>query len=132
MSQHPTGSEPEVLYEVADHIATITLNAPGRLNTISGRMLDELSAALLRADRDRDVRCIVLTSGDIWHVGGTRAFTHAAVYATPSVSELLDQPLAVDAYQTFMPEYADDFADLALLGTRTATHLIDAPAVLTE
>ncbi len=51
----------EVLYEVADHIATITLNAPGRMNTISGAMLDQLSERLLQADRDPDVRCIVLT-----------------------------------------------------------------------
>ncbi len=57
----------EVLYEVADHIATITLNAPGRMNTISGQMLDQLTERLLQADRDREVRCIVLT-------GAGRAF----------------------------------------------------------
>ncbi len=57
----------EVLYEVADHVATITLNAPDRMNTISGAMLEELSEQLLRADRARDVRCIVLT-------GAGRAF----------------------------------------------------------
>ncbi|MEY2610706.1 MAG: hypothetical protein RLZZ128_1355 [Actinomycetota bacterium] len=57
----------EFLYEVADHVATITLNAPDRMNTISGSMLEELSEQLLRADRARDVRCIVLT-------GAGRAF----------------------------------------------------------
>lgn len=57
----------EVLYEVRDHIATITLNAPQRMNTISGPMLDALSERLIEADRDRDVRCIVLT-------GAGRAF----------------------------------------------------------
>ncbi len=57
----------EVLYDVADHIATITLNAPQRMNTISAAMLDDLSSRLLDADRDRDVRCIVLT-------GAGRAF----------------------------------------------------------
>ena len=51
----------EVLYEVADHVATITLNAPERMNTISGVMLREISERLLEADRDPDVRCIVLT-----------------------------------------------------------------------
>ena len=60
-------STSEVLYEVADHVATITLNAPDRMNTISGPMLNELSEQLLRADRDRRVRCIVLT-------GAGRAF----------------------------------------------------------
>lgn len=57
----------EVLYEVADHVATITLNAPERMNTISGPMLDAISARLLEADRDREVRCIIIT-------GSGRAF----------------------------------------------------------
>ena len=57
----------EILYEVDDHIATITLNAPDRMNTISGPMLDGLSQALLKADADPDVRCVILT-------GAGRAF----------------------------------------------------------
>lgn len=57
----------EVLYGVADRVATITLNAPERMNTISAGMLGELSRYLLEADGDRDVRCIVLT-------GAGRAF----------------------------------------------------------
>ena len=51
----------EVLYDVKDHIATITLNAPERMNTISGPMLGALSQCLLEADADRDVRCVILT-----------------------------------------------------------------------
>jgi len=50
-----------VLYEVADHVATITLNRPHRRNAISVRMLDMLGDALTRADDARDVRAIVLT-----------------------------------------------------------------------
>lgn len=57
----------EILYEVADHVATITLNAPDRMNTISGPMLDGLSEVLLKADADPEVRCIILT-------GAGRAF----------------------------------------------------------
>ena len=67
MTDTPTLPADEVLYQVADHIATITLNAPGRMNTISGQMLDQLSERLLQADRDPGVRCIVLT-------GAGRAF----------------------------------------------------------
>lgn len=48
-------------YEVSDHIATITLNRPERMNTISREMLDELTAALVRADQDPEARVIVLT-----------------------------------------------------------------------
>lgn len=51
----------EVLIEVSDHIAVITLNAPERMNTISGPMLNQLSEKLLEADKNPDVRCIVLT-----------------------------------------------------------------------
>ena len=57
----------ELLYEVSDHIATLTLNRPDRMNAISGPMLTDLSNRLLEADRDPDVRVIVLT-------GAGRAF----------------------------------------------------------
>ena len=53
--------EDEVLYEVSEHVATLTLNRPDRLNTISGPMLRLLADLLLKADRDPDVRCIILT-----------------------------------------------------------------------
>jgi enoyl-CoA hydratase/carnithine racemase len=60
-------ADDEVLYRVEGYVATITLNAPERMNTISGPMLERLSACLLEADADRSVRCIVLT-------GAGRAF----------------------------------------------------------
>ena len=59
--------EVDVLYRVEDHVAVITLNRPDRMNTISGPMLNELTARLLEADADRDVRCVILT-------GAGRAF----------------------------------------------------------
>jgi enoyl-CoA hydratase/carnithine racemase len=51
----------EVLYEKEGAIATITLNRPERLNAISGPMLTQLSERLIEADRDREVRAIILT-----------------------------------------------------------------------
>jgi len=51
----------ELLYEKQGAIATLTLNRPDRLNAISGPMLEGLSAHLLEANADRDVRVIVLT-----------------------------------------------------------------------
>lgn len=60
-------SDQDILYAVADHVATITLNRPERMNTISGAMLDALSAALLAANADDSVRVILLT-------GSGRAF----------------------------------------------------------
>jgi len=67
MTNAADGRPAEVLLELADHVATITLNAPERMNTISSAMLDQLCTALLQADRDPEARCIVLT-------GAGRAF----------------------------------------------------------
>jgi len=56
-----TRADAEVLYAKSDHVATVTLNRPHRMNTISGPMLSQLAERLLEADRDPDVRVIVLT-----------------------------------------------------------------------
>src|SRR5580698_122645 len=57
----PDADTAEVLYATADHVATITLNRPERMNTISGPMLRQLTERLLEADADRDVRVVILT-----------------------------------------------------------------------
>jgi enoyl-CoA hydratase/carnithine racemase len=49
-----------VLYEVADHIATLTLNRPEVHNAQNAALLDELDAAWTQAATDDDVRVIVL------------------------------------------------------------------------
>ncbi|QQS11719.1 MAG: enoyl-CoA hydratase/isomerase family protein [Rhodospirillales bacterium] len=64
----PATTVEEVLYAVDGHVATVTLNAPARMNTISRPMLEALSAALVRAGADREVWCVVLTGA------GDRAF----------------------------------------------------------
>lgn len=51
----------DVLIGRREHVATITLNRPDRLNAISGPMLQQLSQVLVEFDSDRDVRVIVLT-----------------------------------------------------------------------
>jgi len=51
----------ELLVEKSDFVATITLNRPERLNAISGPMLGALSEALVDADKDPEVRVVVLT-----------------------------------------------------------------------
>lgn len=51
----------DLQYDVADGIATITLDRPERLNAISGGMLASFSAAFRAADTDRGVRSIILT-----------------------------------------------------------------------
>jgi enoyl-CoA hydratase/carnithine racemase len=51
----------DLLYDVSENIATVTLNRPDRLNAISGGMLASFSDAFREADHDRNVRVIILT-----------------------------------------------------------------------
>ena len=53
-----------VLIDVADRIATITLNRPGARNALSGEVLGLLPRLLEDADRDDDVDVLVLTGAD--------------------------------------------------------------------
>ncbi len=51
----------ELLIENKGRIVVFTLNRPERMNAISRDMLDELSAKMTEANKDPEVRCIVLT-----------------------------------------------------------------------
>jgi enoyl-CoA hydratase/carnithine racemase len=51
----------ETLYSVADRIATITLNRPDKLNAWTAIMEQEVRSAIEEAERDENVRVIVLT-----------------------------------------------------------------------
>ena len=54
-----------VKYEVADGVATVTLNNPEKRNMLSGQMLTELVDAMKTARDSDDVRAVVLTgAGD--------------------------------------------------------------------
>ena len=61
----------EIRYEVADRVATVTLNRPDRLNAFTRRMRDELIKAFESADADDEVRVIIVT-------GAGRAFCAGA------------------------------------------------------
>ena len=58
-------------YEVAEHILTITLNRPEKLNAFNATMQRELIAAFDAADQDDNVRAIIVT-------GAGRAFCAGA------------------------------------------------------
>src|SRR3954463_6579324 len=51
----------EIRYEVEDHVLTITLDRPDRLNAFTGTMAKELIEAFDQADDDDDVRAVVVT-----------------------------------------------------------------------
>jgi len=51
----------EIRYEVADHVLTITLDRPDRLNAFTPTMQRELIEAFDRSDADDDVRAVIVT-----------------------------------------------------------------------
>jgi enoyl-CoA hydratase/carnithine racemase len=53
-----------VLYAVADHVCTITLNRPDRRNALNPRAYAEIETAFRAADADDDVRVVVVTGAD--------------------------------------------------------------------
>jgi enoyl-CoA hydratase/carnithine racemase len=60
-----------LLYDVADALATITLNRPDRLNAVNATVIRELVEAFDRADTDDGVRAVIVT-------GAGRAFCAGA------------------------------------------------------
>jgi enoyl-CoA hydratase/carnithine racemase len=61
----------QIIYGVADGIATITLNRPEKLNAFTGVMMAEMIQAFDQVDADDDVRCVIVT-------GAGRAFCAGA------------------------------------------------------
>jgi enoyl-CoA hydratase/carnithine racemase len=51
----------EIKYEVADKIATITLNRPDKLNAFTGVMMAEMIEAFDKSDADDRVRVVIVT-----------------------------------------------------------------------
>jgi enoyl-CoA hydratase/carnithine racemase len=51
----------DILYEVSEGIATITLNRPDKLNAFTGRMMHEIISALDITDADDDVKVVIFT-----------------------------------------------------------------------
>src|ERR1700736_4306378 len=61
----------QIIYEVAENIATITLNRPEKLNAFTGIMMNEMIDAFDKADADDNVRAVIVT-------GAGRAFCAGA------------------------------------------------------
>ncbi len=103
MSLNPSSTE-ELIVETHGNVAVISLNRPDRLNAISRPMLNELSRKMVEADKDPDVRCVVLTgkgrgfcSGlDLVDAdGGGIGSPEERSQRRPSLFDLRDAPLTV-------------------------------------
>ena len=84
----------ELLVEIDDRVAIVTLNRPESLNAIYPALQAELAEALRTLAKDRDVGCVVLTgAGRAFCAGGDLKGIRArdAAPAKPSVGSRIDR-----------------------------------------
>ncbi len=98
----------DLLYEVKDRIATITLNRPDKLNAFTGPMIDAWARALAEAQSDDGVHVVVVTGagrafcagGDVARMGdgAPGALDHKNmlwehIHRIPKTLETMDKPV---------------------------------------
>ncbi len=92
-----------VTYEVADNIATITLNRPAQRNALNWDAYDKLEKALRRAVTDVEARCVIVTGAD------------PAFCSGDDVREIMAGPRAVSADTTPVVRHRPTPAAMAAL-----------------
>ena len=89
----------QILYDVADGIATITLHRPEKMNAFTRTMMDELIQAFDLSDADDAVRAVIVTGhgdrafcagADLTPEGGGQVFSSPGAEADLSSEEVRD------------------------------------------
>ena len=78
----------QILYDVADGVATVTLNRPDKLNAWTAQMEKEVQAAMARAEADDQVRVVVLTGAGRGFCAGADLQDLAKVASASSPADL--------------------------------------------
>jgi enoyl-CoA hydratase/carnithine racemase len=85
----------EIQYEVSGHIGPLTINRPGKMNAMTDAMYAAIGEVVRSAERDSDVRCVILT-------GSGPAFTSGH-----DLGELADAS-GGSSWQPYRPERFDN------------------------
>ena len=105
--------ENEVLYDVKDRIATVTLNRPDRMNSIDDSMPVNIARAMTKAGNDPGVRAIILTGAGRAFCAGAdigRLQRRAGGARPPTPA---DDPTVIPAVATgHGPDLGPEFADV--------------------
>ena len=99
----------QILYEVADPVATIRLNRPDRLNAWTDRMGEEVRHALAAAEADRSVVGIVLTGAGRGFCAGADLKNLQAISSDRRGVERGARPAAALEAEPGDPEMGDSF-----------------------
>lgn len=120
---------PDILYEVKDRIATITLNRPERLNAYTGTMAESIKRAMAAATNDTNVRVIVLTGAGRGFCAGADMEVLTGIQARPPASEDMKDGSFDSHFESDLgPDLSVDFADAERFGyfARTKKPIIAA------
>ena len=101
-----------IKYEVADNIATITLNRPEKLNAFTYPMLWEVLRALDEVDADDAVRAVIFTGEGRAYCAGSDLSEGAAAFDMTAVE---DSPFNADGTADYGRESARDGGGLLTL-----------------
>ena len=86
-----------IIVDISDYVATITLNRPDAMNALNSELLGELCTALEEAEASEKVRCIIIT-------GSEKAFAAGA-----DISEMADKTFVEMYTQRFFQDETDRF-----------------------
>lgn len=100
----------EILYDVKDKVATITLNRPDKLNAFTGVMMKEMCEAFDLSDADDDVRAVVVTGAGRGYCAGADLSSGGETFARPDAGDGAE-PVEPDWSD---PKYRDGGGILAL------------------
>jgi len=97
----------DVLFEVDQGVAVITLNRPGAHNTLSPGMIDGLGAAYQRCDADDAIGAVVVTGAGSSFCAGADMSGGGETFDGDAVSAVVDScPLAMQAFEVRKPVIA--------------------------
>ncbi|MDZ7780111.1 MAG: enoyl-CoA hydratase/isomerase family protein [Gemmatimonadota bacterium] len=97
-------TEPVLLYEVEDGVATLTLNRPDKRNALDSSLVAALKEALDRADADESVRVVTVTGAGKDFCSGAD-LTELERIATMSADENLEDARSLGALFIRMREH---------------------------
>jgi enoyl-CoA hydratase len=101
-------NDDSVLHTAADGIATITLNRPEKANTLRFEMIDGLERSLERANRDDDVKVIVLEGAGDNFCGGfdfSGGLEHYGGITEANYDPGVDVHIVTNTYLSYIPKF---------------------------
>jgi enoyl-CoA hydratase/carnithine racemase len=97
-----------ITYELADEILTMTLNRPDKLNAFNTTMMNELIDAFDRADRDDDVRAVIVTGAGRGFCAGADLSTGAETFDRAARPDRPQVPVGADGQPDLSHDAARD------------------------